>query len=367
MLALMMLTLGTVPALAQTPEAPVAPPAYQLTLPAPPRAPNLWLADEQVRADRPANDVFLLGQTVDLASTVQDNAFVAGQTVELEPGARVGGDMMAAGQIVRIDEPVDGDVYAVAGLLEVGPQGVVGGDLYAGGSSIILEGEVLGDVQVVAEDLVVVPGARIGGDLSYEAPEQTTLPSGAVDGTVSFTEMEDEQYGEHVEVHHSEPSVIAQAFFGFLGLTWKYLSGLAAGFVLIALFGDRLSRAAARVRTDMARSVGIGFLGAVVLPIVAVIAMVFIIPIPLSLMTLVLLGVAAYVAKLVVAWSLGDALLQQVRPGALGNPYISLAVGLLPLLLALMVPWLGGLLSLGVVMLGLGALWSGVIRPSSAR
>ncbi len=355
MLALMILALGTTPALAQTPEVP----EVVQTAEAPPRAANLWLADQQVRADRIANDLFAAGQTVELASTVQDNAFVVGQSIRLEPGARLEGDLMTAGQIVRIDEPVDGDVYAVGGLLEVGPGGVIGGDLYAGGSTIIIEGEVRGDVEVTTEDLVVVPGARIGGDLNYQAPESVGVPSGVVGGTVSFTKLEDQHHDG--EAHHSEPNLLAQAFFGVLVLGWRYLSGLAVGFVLIALFGERLARAAAKVRTDTARSVGIGFLGAVVLPIVAVIAMLFIIPIPLSLMTLVLLGVAVYVAKLLVAWSLGDALLQQVRPGSLGNPYISLAVGLFPLLLAMMIPWLGGLLSLAVVMLGLGALWSGAI------
>jgi len=341
-----------------------------------PQAPTLWLQDQHVEVSGLANDVFAMGQLVQLVGSVQDNAFAMGQTVQLADQGQVDGDLLALGQIVRIDRPVEGDVYAVAEQLRIGPEGVVGGDLYGGGALVVIEGSVLGDVEVgagrvdlqgtvggdftvEAGELDIAPGAVVGGDLAYTASQEAELPAGAVGGGVSFDEIELSTHGGA----KSEPSLLAEAAWGALGLGWKYLSSLIVGFVLLALGGEeRVRRAARLVRSQPARSAGIGFVIAVVLPVAALVAMALILPLPLGVLGLVVWGVGLYVARLLVAQALGDAILGQVRPDSTGSPYLSLAVGLPAILLAFQIPWLGALLWLGVTVLGLGALWSGVVR-----
>ena len=87
----------------------------------------------------------------------------------------------------------------------------------------------------------------------------------------------------------------------------------------------------------------------VALPVAAIIVAVTVIGLPIALISLVLYLIALYLAKIVVAEFVGRQLMQS--RGAL-----PLLVGVLVVVVAINLPWIGGLINFLLILLGLGAL-----------
>ncbi|MEM6927878.1 MAG: polymer-forming cytoskeletal protein, partial [Myxococcota bacterium] len=106
------------------------------------RLPDGFGADDTVRFDEPHDDVFGMGDEVEVKAPVADNAFLMGREVTID--AAIGGDLFAMGQTLTINQPVDGDVYAMGAEVSIGPDGSVDGDIYGLAGEVLVEGLVDG-------------------------------------------------------------------------------------------------------------------------------------------------------------------------------------------------------------------------------
>lgn len=331
------------------------------------RLPHLFLSDPAVDVTEPSEDLFGLGQQVTVSAPVADNAFVVAQSATIS--APVQGDVFAVGQVVRIDAPVAGDVYAVGERVEVTGSGAVAGDVYVGAANLVLEGPIGGDVHGGAGEveldgpiggnvsfdvgtMILGPNAAIGGDLTYDAPQPTPGVEGAVNGSVRFTERVLE-----VEEVEAEPTVAEGLFSQALWTTWSYLAHLLVGFVFLGLGGTAAGRIGRVLREQPGRSLGLGFLAVMAVPVLSMLAIALVIPMPLGFLGLAGFVAGLYVAQVFTAQALGDQILRRFRPGAIGSPWVSMAVGLAPLVLLSALPWFGTLIWLVATCLGLGAAW----------
>ncbi len=362
--------------------APPAPPASTAApaspaAPAPPAAADhplaTFLGDEKVAFDTVASDLFAAGKIVEITGLVTGNAFVAGQLVELEHG-RIAGDLFTAGETVTLEQEVGSDLYIVGGACrierdavvtgnvyvgcgDVVVEGTVGGSIVGGGGEVTLDGPVGGDVELETGAIKIGPGAEIRGDLTYRAPDEAQIDGGAViGGTVDFTRAEDyEEGGCHAE-HHEQHQ--GPGFFGFwLGHTWSFLGALVVGFVLIALLGATARRPVAALLDEPGKSLGIGFVLLFAVPIGAVIAIALILSLPLGVITLMLYGVAVYVAALIPAMALGRMILERSFGKDDPSPYAALALGLVILHLLFAIPIFGFLIHVVAASAGLGAMF----------
>jgi hypothetical protein len=106
---------------------------------------------------------------------------------------------------------------------------------------------------------------------------------------------------------------------------------------------------------------GVGVLAAT--PLVMIVAAITVVGIPLSFMLLAMYLVAIYLAKVWVGAFLGQILLKP--SGATKHEWLlGLLVGLLILTVVGFIPYLGGLVRLGVICLGLGAFAGQLYRAS---
>lgn len=384
--------LASAPATAQAPTADPAPPIPTapvppipddpLATPSPPpepaepparRLPTRVEGDERVTADEPSEDLFLMGQEATLAAPVHDNAFVMAQQVTVE--APVLGDLFAMGQNVQIDAPVSGDVYALgaqvvlseagsvggnlhaaAGEVEIG--GSIGGDVSIGAGEVVLAAPIAGDVALEVGQLTIEEGARIGGALTYTAPHPAEGLEALGAQSVAYTEQ--------IEPVEEPPSAGGRIVGWVMWTSWSYLSKLLVGFAALALGGPTVAQIGRTLREKPAESLGFGFVLACVLPVASTLAIVTILPLPLGIVGWMVFGILMYAAQILAAQTVGDLILRQIRPGALGSPYVSMAVGLAPLVLIVSLPWLGSLAWLVATLGGLGALWLTLRRPTLA-
>ena len=278
-------------------------------------------------------DAFIAGGRVSLASTINRNARVAGGDVTLQPGARINGNASLAG-----------------GTLNVA--GAVTGYLMAGGGHIYLNGPVDGDVRLSGGDITLGPNARIKGNLYYRSPHGLKRAAGAqIAGAVErFPWPEHKPAGAGV--------FILKLVIWSLGLAVVATALLAT----LPTFTQRVIDAA---RTKPGWSLLLGLITFIAVPLMVIVALITVIGIPIGL-----LGALAYPILLVVGYvlaavALGDVALSRMNPNRatelarrIGATFIAL------LILALLgrIPFLGGIICVLALFLGVGALIQQVHR-----
>jgi hypothetical protein len=276
--------------------------------------------------------------------------FLITVALALLPGAALAQDPDAEGGLLL---RVNGDVRLPAGessdtIIVINGDAVVDGSVT--GALVVVNGDATVNGRV-DEEVVVINGtvtlgetARVGGDVALVRSDLTRAPGAVVEGTVE--ERSEFGFGR------------AGAVFSFLVWLGFTLVVLLAGLLFAAVAGRQLTRAA----TLLTSSVGGTLLGAVLvwvgIPILAVLAFVTLVGIPLGLaLLLFLLPALWFLGYLVAGTRLGGWLLDLMhRPTTAAHPYLAALLGLLVLQLVLWIPFLGGLIWVLAGMLGAGTL-----------
>ena len=228
---------------------------------------------------------------------------------------------------VRIDGTVDGDVFVVSGDTEI-------------------SGVVTGDVTVLSDPPVIDAAARIGGDLRYGDEKPKIASSAQIDGEISKESWSDLR----------PAGWIGWAVFWFAGT----LSSLALGLLLLLIAPRAADAAYRQARFGAWESAAAGLAIFILLPILAVLALVTLVGLPLGiavLLALLPLGAIAYVTTL---WVVGRALVKPPR----GRVVAFLAGWAIFRAIAL-VPVLGILAWLAATVFGLGVLGMALWRARS--
>lgn len=236
---------------------------------------DIYQAGATVRmAETGRDDAFLAGQRVQLAAPVTGTAHMAGRWVDVD--ADLGGSLYAAGQRVRISAPVAGDVAlagytlsvdaAIAGDLrafgsEVIVNGTVGESLIANGEIVELNAVVAGDVIISSRELTFGSGARIDGALTlYEDVVGATDVPEAVVSADRLTRIELKY--KRVSGAFQHPAGLPKPSFGEKlsdMVSWVLVVGAFAA--LVALVAPvRMGAMADQIVARPLRLVGVGFL-----------------------------------------------------------------------------------------------------------
>jgi hypothetical protein len=249
----------------------------------------------------------------------------------------------------RADVPVGrqvGDLVVLHGSSTV--DGTVDGSLTAFDAPVTISGRVNGDVVVFNGRVELRSGANVSGDVvSQQAP---VLASGAtIGGTSSRLQTRTNWEG-----------------FGWVGrLGWWLavsVSTLVVGLVLVWLAGRGASRILEAGRTRIGPSIGLGLVVFFGLPLLAVIALVTVVGIPLGvglLAALLLIYALGYGAG---AWVLGRSIVRGSTSWV-----VAFLAGWAILRVVALVPILGGLVWFAAVVVGLGALALAIWRARSDR
>lgn len=236
------------------------------------------------------------------------------------------GDSVNVVVVVDDDAVIDGEVadalVIISGTATV--RGTVDGDIFVYDGALVLEeSATVDDVTLIRSDLTRAEGATVTGSLDEEA---------------DFT-----AFG---------------AGFAWISIAFQIAIGIAIlviSLVIMAFFGRPIQRAAALISTQPLPSAVAGLGTWIVLFIVAIVALVTIIGIPVSLgIFLFLMPILALMGHIVASYWVGS------RLGGLMNlqlnPYLLFIIGLVVVQLVGIVPFIGGLIVFIVSLLGTGAL-----------
>lgn len=329
--------------------------------------------------------------TVAANETVDDNLLVAGNTVRVE--GVINGDLLAFGRTVEVRGNVKGDlvsfakrtvvsgtvegriynfsqsldlegqlghsIYGWVQSLRVDDRGHVGDGIVVGAGDVSLEGEVKRSATIFAGNADV--SGSIGRDLTMAGGSLTLTNTARVGGNLSA------RVRHLKDVHIADGATIAgkrdiqvrvrksqftRPRFYFYQAVWL-AAAMLVGWLGLVLFPGFFEACTQGVGSGW-RSLGLGVGVLAGVPVAIIVGAITLVGIPVSLMLFAVYLAAIYLAKIWVGAFLGRVLLKPA--GATKHDWLlGLLVGLLILSIVGFIPYLGGLVRLGMICLGLGA------------
>jgi hypothetical protein len=308
-----------------------------------------------------AGDAFLAGGHVTTASEVKGDLVAAGGEVSI--GGGIGDDLYVAGGEVQVDAIVAGNARVAGGNVTLGPATVVGGALsltggrirfegnthdylQASGGSVRLDGVVQGDAEVRAEEIDIGPNTRIDGKLIVHSSREPVIPEGAqIAGGVEFHQAD---AGRYVDGHDTAQDMRTVAH-GVGSFLWM-LGVFVAGTLFMLAFPAYSSRAAQWIGREPLRSLGLGFVILVCLPVLVVL-----------LLFLGWVTVAMFIGEKVLGF------IRSTQPVTTGWKLFALLLAVIALWLVGQIPVIGWWIRFAALLLGIGALvWQGWPRRDEA-
>jgi cytoskeletal protein CcmA (bactofilin family) len=252
---------------------------------------------------------------------------------------RIGANQtVPSGETVQTLIVVDGDATV---------DGTVQEDLWVFSGNAVVSGTIQGDVTVISGDLTLNDGARVDGDVNISDGDLTRAPTASIGGDVEY---HDWTIGKNYDLFLSS--------LGFwLGMT---ITMLILGLLLVRFAGRQMQLAASAFARRFGRSLLYGILLAVILPIIAVLAIVTIVGIPVGVGILLFLIPICFIAgSLVVALAAGRLILRglgRTRSAGAERPYLAMVLGVIIIAALMLIPALNFLLAIVISILGAGAI-----------
>ena len=314
----------------------------------------LLLCNEAVVAGTVRGDLYFAGRSLTITGRVDGDVFGFGNEINME--GSVGLSLRGAAQSVRISGDLGRGLAAGAETVSVLPggsvgggimmagdrlsvAGPVGGSVLAGGTRLELDAPIEGDFKFTGETLFLGSGAAFAGDAHFTGPTEPEREPGAPN--VEWSEPEPEETSVWDEVMR-------------VGTRWAM--GLALGLVLVLLASGPLGAIAAVGGRPVAPLL-LGLLLFAGLPFAALLLAITFIGLPVAFAVGALYLFLLYASRVVAAMVIGQAILglASTKLQRIGR----IALGLAILVLAVEVPFVGGIVGLLVMFFGLGAfgLW----------
>ena len=315
-------------------------------------------------------DLVVFARRVDVRGTVQGNVMAFARNIDVS--GSVEGDVCAFAQTIQANGKAGRNLYAFGQTIALGTGGGPQRDATIFGANVNADGDVGNDLTVFAGTLDV--GGKIsrdlrfrGGQLAVHEPSVIGRNLDAVTNSEKDTHIDAKvpiPGKKVVEYAKPRPSRYLTGRFYFWQII-KIGAAFVTGLLLFWLFPG-----ASRVSFSSGRAVltsgGVGFLAAIAAPVAAVILAITLVGLPIALVTIVVWLLGLYLAKIVVARYVGEVIMGN-KGGAMSSRIIALLVGLVVVVVAVNLPFIGGIINFLLLLIGLGALAMTVYGASKGR
>jgi len=330
---------------------------------------------------------------------ISGNFFATGDTITID--GTINGDLISAAKTINVNGHIDGDIISVAQNINV--NGEVGGNIRAAANSINLNGPVNRNVSIIANDIVMGPNSDISWDaliMSVNAEIRGNI-TGSLSGRIAQGLIAG-KIGKNVNLtlnNANKQSLIISpetTIGGDLNYTaknaanissqatisgkvnqtnlpvktnswlWVYLwanlfsifAALVVGLVIIFIGKNVSTKMLAKMEKTPTKLFLPGLVIALILPPIALLLFFTIIGIPLALIILAWWLVTTYVAKILTSILVGRLIIKSLNKKDEAPLFASLLIGVVVCFLLFTIPFVGWIISLIAIWLGLGGIWS---------
>jgi hypothetical protein len=312
-------------------------------------------------------DLIAFARRVDVRGTVQGNIVAFAQNIDVT--GNVGSDLFAFAQSVQANGSIGRDLYGFGSTVAIGTGGMPEHDATIYGANVNVDGNIGNDLTVHAGALDV--GSKITRNLHYRGGQLSVHDPAVIGGNLdAVTNSEKDTHidasvsiagKKTVEYSKPKPSRYMTASFYFWQII-KIGAAFVTGLLLFWLF-PRTSRVSFSTSRTVLTSGGIGFLAAVAAPVAALILAITLVGFPIALVVIVVWLLGLYLAKIVVARYVGEVITGK-KGETMASRVVALLVGLVIVVVAVNLPFIGGIINFLLFLIGLGALVVTVYRAS---
>jgi hypothetical protein len=357
------------------------------------------------------DDVFIAGNNLKFDSKVGGDLFAAcneivqseaidgnfnGFCQSIQSLGPIGGSFRFFGRFISCNAPIGRNVIAFGQEITIGPNCEIGHDAHLFAAKVNFQGRANGDLDISAGQasllgsvagcfcfeggsLVIGPNAVIEGDLIYETPEKADISTSArITGEVKWTRTERKEREESGWITFGKIStwlishrgyflfmtVISLGLFIGSAIPFPAVMSMIILWIMLAISGNILillskSMALRTEQTLSARlfpSLGFGFVILLLAPIVSVVLLLTIIGAPLGAVLILLFGAGCFAGGIYASLFIGRKIFELLGISR-GRPcYLCFTIGMVILVALSFIPIVGYLLSMLVIMTGLGGL-----------
>lgn len=197
-------------------------------------------------------NVYILGTNVTISSRILGNVFVCANTINVTRTGYISNSFYGAANNINFLGKAY-DIYTTSNSFYF--EGSTFRDIHSIANNLTLNGEIGRNADVAGE--VLSFSGKILGDLHYKAKEPISIPNGVVSGNTTY---------EKIDEFSLRPNyvILAVSFVGLILVLWLFMKWLTPRF--LSNTGTILSQAPLK-------TFGLGFLGLIVIPGIAVLLM----------------------------------------------------------------------------------------------
>lgn len=281
-------------------------------------------------------DIIGMAASFTLNGTAGDDVRVWCRSVNIN--GLIAKSLTAFGQDVVLSKQSIVKRDAIVGCTEAMLEGGILGEIWSGSKILQLSGVVGKQAEFGAKQIIIRPSAEIHGNLKYRAKKIEIMDGASIEGKI-----------EKLPPKKKKSKWLSWKFYV---LKMIYMIGaILVGIVMIKLSPDLTIKVTKQVRQYW-RSLGVGFVVLICLPIALILVAATVIGIPLAVILLIFYLLFLYTGKIFVSLVIGQEILKSRESASIW----ALILGIVIFTVLFNIPYVGWLIKLLVMILGLGAL-----------
>jgi hypothetical protein len=303
-------------------------------------------------------DLIAFARRVTIRGTVHGNVFGFGKNVEV--AGNVNGSVFGFGQNIQASGIIGHNLWGFGQDLRVTSACQLQENASLFGSDMTVEGDIGRDLTTMGGTVDVI--SKIERDFLFRGGMLTLRAPATIGRNLSATSRATKniQIDSGVEIHGNKKIEIEnpkQSKYRTTGFYFGQLLRIVAAFIMgLLLFWVFPNAARPPFTTGMGllKSGGVGFLAAVAIPIAALILAITLVGIPIALASLALWLLGLYLAKIMIAKSIGNAFFG--AQAGMFSSALGLFIGTVVVVVAVNLPYIGSILNILLMLIGLGGL-----------
>jgi cytoskeletal protein CcmA (bactofilin family) len=297
--------------------------------------------------------------TMALDETISDDLIAAGANIHVAGHLKKG--LKAFGANISIPGTVSGEVYSAGANIDL--SGTFSSKVTAVGANVVLSGIFDQDVEVAAARLTLKPTTIIRANLTYSAAVLEKQEGSQVLGTV--TERQEPMKREKVDEWRKKGERAAKR----AGIAFWFISTLAlvlVGLIISAVFPHQTNRVVEAISQSPWKSIGIGLVFLVVVPVAIVIALVTVVGIPAAIIAGFLYAIIVYISRIYIGVWIGRKVIGALKRKQITSLFWPVVVGVTIIALIGLIHFIGWIFKLFCLLISLGALSLAALRTTEA-
>lgn len=284
----------------------------------------LLVAGNNLQLENQSEYGFVFGNIIKFAGSTKRDLYIAGNGVTLAQDAEIGRDVFVASAELKVESDLVGDLSVTADRVTIA-------------NDVIIDGNVNIDANVIEFG----DNVRIGGKLVYN-------DSATVNNISKVSYAGVETY--HVEETSAEARMVAAVYSKFLSIAGLFLV-MALILAVYSKLHDKIEAESTAGHFGTNLAIGLGAL--VIIPIIAIFALLTMVAAPIGIVALLIYGIAIYLAQGFTGLWLGHFIIEKLCKMK-GNPFIEVLIGIIILGLLALIPFVGIITGFVSLAFGLG-------------